>query len=109
MKRAEAQRLADLGDDARQRTIVDFFDLAQPGVKQGVVAWTSKCWSSDPFQRDAYAYFTVGRLTSVGPALARAEGRLHFAGDHASHRPGFMHGALAAADRVVREITTHAG
>jgi len=29
---------------------------------------------------------------------------LHFAGDHGSHRPGFMHGALASAQRAVAEI-----
>jgi monoamine oxidase len=30
---------------------------------------------------------------------------VHFAGDGTSHRPGFMHGAVASAKRVVAEIT----
>ena len=34
----------------------------------------------------------------------RAEGRIHFAGDHASSSPGWMEGALESAERVVREI-----
>lgn len=106
VRRAEARRLAGLSEDVRQREVVEFLELAHPGVKRRLVAFASKCWSSDPFQQGAYAYFKVGQLTSLGPALARAEGRLHFAGDHASHRPGFMHGALAAADRVVAEIST---
>ena len=105
VKRREARRLAELPDDERQRTCLEFFELAQPGVKETLVAASSKCWSSDPYQQGAYVYFSVGQLTSLGPALARPEGRLHFAGDHASHRPGFMHGALAAADRVVEEIS----
>jgi monoamine oxidase len=105
VKRAESRRLAGLSEDLRQRAVVEFLEQAHPGVKQSLVAFASKCWSSDPFQQGAYAYFKVGQLTSLGPALARPEGRLHFAGDHASHRPGFMHGALAAADRVVAEIS----
>lgn len=104
VKRAEARRLAELSDEARRQTALEFLELAQPGVKSNLVATASKCWSSDPFQRGAYAYFKVGQAATFGPALARAEGRLHFAGDHASHRPGFMHGALAAARRVVEEV-----
>ena len=36
-------------------------------------------------------------------AACRSEGAVAFAGDHTSHRPGFMHGAVAAALRVVRD------
>jgi len=104
VRRAEARRLADLNDEARRQATLEFLELAQPGVKRYLVATASKCWSNDPFQEGAYAYFKVGQATTFGPALARAEGRLHFAGDHASHRPGFMHGALAAAQRVVDEV-----
>jgi monoamine oxidase len=109
VKRAEARRLAELSDGARQQAVIEFMDLAHPGVKNSLVASASKCWSSDPFQQGAYAYFKVGQFTSSGPALARAEGRLHFAGDHTSHRPGFMHGALSAAQRVVEEIAAARG
>lgn len=104
VRRAEARRLAELSEEVRQRAVVEFLELAHPGVKQNLVVSVTKCWNSDPYQRGAYAYFKVGQLTSLGPALAQADGRLHFAGDHTSHRPGFMHGALAAADRVVAEI-----
>ena len=34
-----------------------------------------------------------------------AEGRVHVAGDHTSHMPGWMHGALASAKRVVTEVS----
>jgi len=50
------------------------------------------------------AWFKTGQLADWGPALAGPEGRIHFAGDHTSHRPGFMHGAVASAKRVVAEI-----
>jgi len=104
VKRAEARRLAALGEEERARAALNFLELAQPGLKRQLVTTASACWSSAPFQQGAYAYFKVGQAASFGPLLARPEGRLHFAGDHASHRPGFMHGALAAAQRVVEEV-----
>jgi len=65
---------------------------------------TSKSWDEDPLQKGAYAEFSPGQITTLVPELARVEGRVHFAGDQLSHRPGFMHGALASARRVVKEI-----
>jgi len=84
--------------------VLDYLEAAEPGTRRSLIAFASKCWSSDPFQGGAYAYFKVGQMTTLPSVLARPEGRLHFAGDHTSHRPGFMHGALAAAERVVEEI-----
>jgi monoamine oxidase len=103
--RAPARELASLADEARDARVLDYAETLQPGVKDHVVNMASKCWDTDPVQRGAYAWYRPNQLTAFGDALARAEGRLHFAGDHTSYRPGFMHGALASARRVVREIT----
>jgi monoamine oxidase len=81
----EARPWSRLGDD----------DLARRLIKR---------WDDDPFARGAYAWFKPGQHAAFGPALARPEGRVHFAGCHTSYRPGFMHGALASARRVVEEI-----
>lgn len=103
--RSAARELAALPDEERDRRVLDHAEILQPGVKDHVVTLASKCWDSDLFQRGAYVWFKPNQLTAFGEELARAEGLLHFAGDHTSHRPGFMHGALASARRVVREIT----
>lgn len=102
--RAPARRLAAAPEDARLRDALAHIEAAHPGARERVVASASKCWDSDPFQRGGYAYFQTGQAAELGALLARAEGRLHYAGDHTSHRPGFMHGALASARRVVAEI-----
>jgi len=52
----------------------------------------------------AYTWFKPGQMTAWLPHIARAEGRIHFAGEHASTQPGWMEGALESADRVVAEI-----
>lgn len=64
----------------------------------------TKCWDEDPFARGAYAWFRPGQMAELGRMLASVEGRVHFAGDHTSHRPGWMHGALASSKRVVKEV-----
>lgn len=100
-----ARRAAAQGDDAaRVRAFVDDAERARPGVRARVRAGAVKCWDEDPFARGAYAWFRPGQMTAFGDALSRPEGRVHYAGDQTSHRPGFMHGAVASAKRVVGEI-----
>jgi monoamine oxidase len=103
-RRVPARKIGALSEDARHREVLDYIEAAHPGAKSHVVSTASKCWDTDPYQLGAYLYFRPGQLTRIVAPLARAEGRLHFTGDHTSHRPGFMHGALASAMRVVREI-----
>ena len=63
----------------------------------------SHCWGLDPWERGAFALHTPGQIGFID-ALAAAEGRLHFAGEHTSPWTGWMQGALESARRVVREI-----
>lgn len=100
-----ARALAGLDDRARARLFVEGAKAAVPDVDGhlGRLAW--KSWDADPFARGAYAWFRPGQMRELGASLYEPEGRVHFAGDHVSYRPGFMHGALASAARVVAEIT----
>jgi monoamine oxidase len=103
--RAEARRLAGLCESERIQAALAHAELAHPGTRRHFVVGASKSWDDDPFQRGAYAYFKPGQIRALGPHLGRAEGRCHFCGDHTSQRPGFLHGALASAWRVVAELT----
>jgi monoamine oxidase len=38
------------------------------------------------------------------PHIATPEGRVHFAGEHASSWPGWMQGALESGNRAAREV-----
>lgn len=64
------------------------------------------CWDDVRSAGGGYSWFAPGELTAAGSAYAAPEGRVHFAGDHVSSRPGFMHGALESVERVVAEITS---
>jgi monoamine oxidase len=99
-----AREITALPESERLRAFLDDADRVHPGAKEHFVIGATKCWDEDPFERGAYAYFKPGQMTEFGHALAGVEGRVHFAGDHTSFRPGFMHGAVSSAKRVVREI-----
>jgi monoamine oxidase len=101
---AASQRWTRMSDPDRISAALEDVEKVHPGMKRHVVGAATKCWDEDPYARGAYCWFRPGQLAEFVPALAAAEGRLHFAGDHTSHRPGFMHGALASALRAVHEI-----
>ena len=101
---AHARRLCAVGESERLRSVVA--DLAKlfPKIAEQYEGGATKCWDDDEWSRGAYAWFRPGQMTSLLPHVARAEGRVHFAGDHTSSTPGWMEGALQSAERVVREI-----
>jgi monoamine oxidase len=109
LSNGDARRFTALPPAERLRAFVEGADKAHPGAKEHFVAGTVKSWDEDPFQRGAYAWFEKGQMTAFGGAIASFEGRVHFAGDHTSNRPGWMHGAVASAKRVVREVLVARG
>lgn len=97
-------RLAALDPAARIAALTADVERVHPSIAGHVVHGDSVAWETEPFVRGAYAVFTPGQLTSLAPAAAAAEGVIHFAGCGTSYRPGFLHGALASALRVLDEI-----
>lgn len=75
-----------------------------PGLELDEAYAACKDWSADPFARGGYSWFRPGEMKRWLPVIAAPEGRLHFAGDHASPAPGWMEGALESGLRAAREI-----
>ena len=100
----QATRFAALGPQ-RERHIRNLFEQALPGSEQQILRTVTKIWQDDPWAGGGWSMVPVGALHWMLPAMRRAEGRVHFAGEHTSVWPGWMNGALESADRVVREIT----
>lgn len=99
-----ARKVAALSPEAR---IEDFLQLAEkifPGMRENFEGGTSYSWDQDPFQLGAYAVFKKGELLKFLPEARRAEGRLHFAGEHTSPWPGWMQGALFSGLRAASEV-----
>jgi len=64
----------------------------------------SQIWHEDEFARGAFTYFEPGQMTTLLPVAQRAEGRIHFAGEHTSAWHGWMNGALESGNRAADEV-----
>ena len=59
----------------------------------------------DPFIGGSYSVWLVGQLTAFGDCEGRAEGPIHFAGEHTSFtEQGYMEGGAASGIRAAHEV-----
>jgi monoamine oxidase len=100
-----ARRVTALDGDARVRFALETLETVHPGLSENFEGGVAKCWDEDPWSRGAYTLYRPGELSSGWPALiARAEGRIHFAGEHASPYPGWIQGALWSGHRAAEAV-----
>jgi monoamine oxidase len=74
-----------------------------------LLAWRQAVWENDPWARGGYAVFDAAYDPASRDWLARASGRLFFAGEHTSATwQGYMNGAVESGRRAAAEISaTH--
>ena len=75
-----------------------------PGIRKNYERGFVKVWDRDPWARGAVAYLLPGQVLSLEPHIARPEGRIHFAGEHASSLRGWMQGAFESGRRAAGEV-----
>jgi monoamine oxidase len=76
-----------------------------PGLTSDqVVAAAEKVWQDDPWVEGGWAWAGLGELGAF-EARRRAEGRVHFAGEHTSPLIGWMTTAIESGERAADEIT----
>jgi len=98
-----AATLSQMNEDDRVAAALTQARQIFPELGRSFEGGVSHAWSLDPWQRGAFALHTPGQIGFLD-TLAKAEGRVHFAGEHTSPWTGWMQGALESARRVVREI-----
>jgi monoamine oxidase len=80
------------------------FEKLHPGFGSYVEGGASVSWHNDPYAGGGYAWWKPGQMTTWMPELAKAEGRVHFAGEHTSHLGRTMEGAVISGNRAAREV-----
>jgi monoamine oxidase len=101
---ADASEYASLRDRIAglQRHI---HDRLLPGLTSDeVVATVEKVWQEDPWVEGGWAWSGLDELSGSLQARARAEGRVHFAGEHTSPLIGWMTTAIESGERAADEI-----
>ena len=64
----------------------------------------SKMWHDDEFAGGAFALFDPGQQTLLHAHIIRPEGRIHFAGEHASLAHAWIQGAIESGLRAAHEV-----
>ncbi len=99
-----ATELDALDEPSRVARVLEHLDDVFPGASAHFISGTSHSWQHDEWSRAAWAEPTGTQDLELGGELARAEGPVHFCGEHASGYRGWMEGALESGLRAAREI-----
>lgn len=104
--RGQARRQAGFAPRERMKAVMETVssfhpELNQPGMVQRTATWS---WDRHPLNRGAYAFFLPGQFTDLYADIIKPEGRIFFAGEHASHDHSWMQGAFASALHAVDEM-----
>ncbi len=101
----EARRFNGRGDAENLEYALSQVERVHPRMREVYEGGAVKCWDDDRWARGAYAYFRPGQMTEILPLVPLAEGRVHFAGEHASAYPHWMEGALQSGLRAAEEVS----
>ena len=101
----DAQRWGSLAPADRVTQALENVAVIHPQVAQEFEVGTSYMWHHDEFAGGAFALFDPGQQTRLYEAIVAPEGRIHFAGEHASLAHAWIQGAIESGLRAALEIT----
>lgn len=95
---------AAIPKDEREAYIQAEIEKFFPQLGDEKLVYAEKVWAEDPWVKGAWTDLLPGQWWMFA-VIGRAEGRVHFAGEHTSIWAGWMQGAFESAKRAVKEIT----
>ncbi len=105
----DAQRWGSLDPQDRLAEAIEQLASVHPQIRDEFECGTSWMWHHDPFAGGAFALFEPGQQSLLHEAIIAAEGRMHFAGEHASLAHAWIQGAIESGLRAAREIAERGG
>jgi monoamine oxidase len=85
---------------ARVEAALTLTEQAVPGVRAAFERGAVKCWGEDQWAGCAWTHPSGPQLVAINAP----EGRIHFAGEHASVYASWMNGALESGNRAARAV-----
>jgi len=101
-----AERYAGENPEARRDAVLGCFARAFGERAARPSDYVDRAWAEEPWSQGCYAgVFPPGIWTTVGRAIRRPEGRLHFAGtETATAWAGYIEGAVRSGERAADEV-----
>jgi monoamine oxidase len=100
----DAQRWGSLKPDERIVQALDDVAEIHPQITKEFEVGTSWMWHDDEFAGGAFALFDPGQQTLLHDEIVKPEGRIHFAGEHASLYHAWIQGAFESGLRAAIAI-----
>ena len=99
---ADAEKLGMLSGEDRLRAALEETTKVWPEAPKYWEGAAIKYWNEDPWVRGSYFFMNVGQKLDYRKVAGKAEGRVHFAGEHTETNS--MDGAIKSGVRVAEEI-----
>lgn len=100
----DAQRWGSLAPEERIVQAIEDVSRIHPQIVTEFEAGASKVWLDDEYAGGAFALFEPGQFTRLHDAICQPEGRIYFAGEHASVYHRWIQGAIESGLRAASEI-----
>lgn len=100
----DAQRWGSLLPSDRIAQALENLAQIHPQTITEFEVGTSKIWHHDEFAGGAFALFDPGQQTLLYEHIVAPEGRIHFAGEHASSVHAWIQGAIESGLRSADEV-----
>lgn len=102
----DAHRWGSLAPEERITQALENVAVIHPQILDEFEFGTTKMWHHDEFAGGAFALFDPGQQTLLHEAIIAPEGRIHFAGEHASLTHAWIQGAIESGLRAASEVHT---
>jgi monoamine oxidase len=100
----DAQRWGSLSPENRIIQALEDVEQIHPRIRDSFEAGASKMWHDDEFAGGAFALFDPGQQTLLYDEIIAPEGRIYFAGEHASLYHAWIQGAIESGLRAAIAI-----
>lgn len=100
----DAQRWGSLSPRDRIVQALENVAVIHPQIMEEFEAGASHMWHDDEFAGGAFALFDPGQQTLLHDDIIKPEGRIHFAGEHASLYHAWIQGAFESGLRAAIAI-----
>ncbi len=100
----DAQRWSSLSHEDRISEAVEDVAAIHPRLVEEFEGGTSFMWHEDEFACGAFALFLPGQTSLLHDDIVAPEGRIHFAGEHASTAHRWIQGAIESGLRAALEV-----
>lgn len=101
----DALRWSMLPEHERIEQALENFARIHPRANEYFEVGATHVWHNDPFSGGAYTVFQPGQQQRLHHAICMPEGRVHFAGEHASLLHRWVEGAVESGLRAALEVS----